>query len=122
MQQLDAQTHSGAQRAANGNTRIFKAKPTDGKRRADPQRLIIAQRHSGDRLSDTRRLDDAVAPLVPRALAGDVAARDALLGACHATVYRWALVHTGDRDDADDVAQEVLIRLCTRLHRYSGRS
>jgi RNA polymerase sigma-70 factor (ECF subfamily) len=31
-------------------------------------------------------------------------------------------VHTGDSDDADDVAQEVLVRLCTRLHSYSGRS
>jgi RNA polymerase sigma-70 factor, ECF subfamily len=73
-------------------------------------------------LSDTRQLDDAVAPLLSRALAGDAAARDALLRECHATVYRWALVHTGDPDDADDVAQEVLVRLCARLHRYSGRS
>ena len=95
---------------------------SDGKRPARLPRLTIARRHSGDRLSDTRQLDDAVAPLVPRALAGDATARDALLRACHATVYRWALVHMGDPDDADDVAQEVLVRLATRLDRYAGRS
>src|SRR5207237_1195032 len=81
-----------------------------------------ARRHSGDRLSDTRQLDDAVAPLVRRAQAGDAGARDELLRRCHATVYRWALVHTGDPDDADDVAQEVLVRLYTRLDCYGGRS
>ena len=73
-------------------------------------------------MSDTRQLDDAVAPLVGRAQAGDARARDELLRRCHATVYRWALVHTGDPDDADDVAQEVLVRLYTRLDRYAGRS
>src|SRR2546427_2402297 len=95
---------------------------SDGKRPARLPRLTIARRHSGDRLSDTRQLDDAVAPLVPRALAGDATARDALLRACHATVYRWALVHMGDPDDADDVAQDVLVLLATRLDRYAGRS
>ena len=63
-----------------------------------------------------------MAPLVGRAQAGDARARDELLRRCHATVYRWALVHTGDPDDADDVAQEVLVRLYTRLDRYAGRS
>jgi len=37
-------------------------------------------------------------------------------------VYRWALVYTGDPDDADDVAQDVLVLLATRLDRYAGRS
>ena len=73
-------------------------------------------------MSQTSQLDDTLGPLVHRAQAGDAAARDELLRACHATVYRWALVHTGDPDDADDVAQEVLVRLCTRLGRYAGRS
>src|SRR5437763_13186566 len=48
-----------------------------------------------DRLSDTRQLDDAVAPLVRRAQGGDARARDELLRRCHATVYRWPLVHAG---------------------------
>ena len=73
-------------------------------------------------MSDPRQLDDAVAPLVRRAQAGDATARDELLRQCHPIVYRWALVHTGDPDDADDVAQEVLVRLSTRLDRYAGRS
>jgi len=73
-------------------------------------------------LSDPRQLDDAVAPLVRRAQAGDATARDELLRHCHPIVYRWALVHTGDPDDADDVAQEVLVRRSTRLDRYAGRS
>ncbi len=73
-------------------------------------------------MSDTKRLEDAVADLVRQALAGDDAAREELLRRCHGTVYRWALVHTGDADDADDVAQEVLVRLYTRLERYSARA
>jgi len=73
-------------------------------------------------LSDTRQLETAVADLVPRAQAGDAAARDELLRRCHGRVYRWALVHTGDSDDADDVAQEGLLRLHRYLGRYSGRS
>jgi RNA polymerase sigma-70 factor (ECF subfamily) len=73
-------------------------------------------------LSDIRQLETAVADLVPRAQGGDAAARDELLRRCHGTVYRWALVHTGDADDADDVAQDVLVRVHRYLERYSGRS
>lgn len=74
-------------------------------------------------MSEFRRLDDdAVADLVQRALTGDAGARDALLARCHGTIYRWALVHTGDPDDAADVAQEVLVTLHARLDRYRGRS
>jgi RNA polymerase sigma-70 factor (ECF subfamily) len=73
-------------------------------------------------LSDTRQLEIAVADLVPSAQAGDAAARDELLRRCHGSVYRWALVHTGDSDEADDVAQEVLLRVHRYLGRYSGRS
>jgi RNA polymerase sigma-70 factor (ECF subfamily) len=88
----------------------------------DSARVTYSARRHGARLSDIRQLDDAVAPLVARAQGGDAAARDELLRACHATVYRWALVQTGDPDDADDVAQDVLMRLYTRLDRYAGRS
>jgi RNA polymerase sigma-70 factor (ECF subfamily) len=82
----------------------------------------VARPDSGAQLSDTSQLDQVLSPLVSRAQAGDGAARDTLLRECHATVYRWALVHTGDADDADDVAQEVLVLLYRRLDRYSGRS
>jgi RNA polymerase sigma-70 factor (ECF subfamily) len=73
-------------------------------------------------LSETRGLEEAVADLVPRAQHGDAAALEALLRACRDTIYRWALVQTGDVADAEDVTQEVLIRLHGSLHRYAGRS
>ena len=73
-------------------------------------------------MSETRQLDAAVAELIPRALDGDAPAHDALLRRCHGTVFRWALAHTGDPDDAEDVAQEVLVRLVTHLDRFKGRS
>jgi len=73
-------------------------------------------------LSETRGLEEAVADLVPRAQRGDAGALDALLRACRDTVYRWALVHTADAEDAEDVTQEVLIRVHGSLGRYEGRS
>jgi RNA polymerase sigma factor (sigma-70 family) len=73
-------------------------------------------------LSETRQLETAVADLLPRARAGDADARDELLRRCHGTVYRWALVQTGDPDDAEDVAQDVLVRLYRYVDRYSGRA
>ena len=73
-------------------------------------------------MSDTRVLEDAVAELVPRAQGGDAGALDALLRACRDTVYRWALVQTADAEDAEDVTQDVLIRLQGSLHRFAGRS
>lgn len=73
-------------------------------------------------MSEATGLEAAVADLVPRARLGDAAARDELLGACRDTIYRWALVQTGEAADAEDVTQEVLIRLHGSLHRFSGRS
>lgn len=73
-------------------------------------------------MGETKDLEAAVADLVPRAQQGDAAALDRLLRGCRDTVYRWALVQTGDAADADDVTQEVLIRLHTSLNRYAGRS
>lgn len=73
-------------------------------------------------MSKARGLEDAVAELVPRAQRGEAAALDALLGACRDTIYRWALVQTADAEDAEDVTQEVLIRVHGSLGRYEGRS
>jgi len=73
-------------------------------------------------LSETRALEEAVADLVPRAQRGEAGALDALLRACRDTVYRWALVQTADAEDAEDVTQEVLIRVHGSLGRYEGRS
>src|SRR5690349_6906799 len=92
------------------------------KRQGSLLRLTSARRHSGAGLSETTRLDELLSPLVRRAQAGDGAARDELLRACHQTVYRWAMVLTRDADEAEDVAQDVLVALYTRLDRYGGRS
>ncbi len=73
-------------------------------------------------MSETRDLEEAVASLVPRAQRGDADALERLLRRCRNVVYRWALVETGDAADAEDVTQEVLIRLHGSLHRYAGRS
>lgn len=66
--------------------------------------------------------DEGLEDLVRKAQSGNEEAFRRLVGRCHARVYRWALVKTGDADDADDVAQNVLVRLSTHLDRYDGRS
>jgi len=73
-------------------------------------------------VSDLSRLNEAVEPLVERARAGDEAGFEELVRQCHQQVYRWALVQTGDGDDAEDVAQEVLVRVHAGLRRYQSRS
>jgi len=73
-------------------------------------------------LSETTQLEELAAGLVRRAQAGESAAREELLTRCHGTIRRWARVLTDDQDEADDVAQEVLIRVALRLDRYAGRS
>lgn len=66
--------------------------------------------------------DEGLEQLVRQAQSGNEEAFRRLVARCHAHVYRWALVRTGDADDADDVAQNVLVRLSTHLGRYDGRS
>ncbi len=73
-------------------------------------------------MSETTDLEAVAAGLVGRARSGDAAALQELLARSRATIYRWALVHTADEADAEDVAQEVLVRLHGSLHRYHGRS
>ncbi len=73
-------------------------------------------------MSEPSGLEAAVAHLVPDARRGDAAAREELLVRCRDTVYRWALVQTGEAADAEDVTQEVLVRLHRSLHRFDARS
>ena len=49
--------------------------------------------------------------LVIRASSGDADAFRLLVRRFHETIYRWALGSTGDRDDADDVTQQVLLKI-----------
>lgn len=60
--------------------------------------------------------------IAARARAGDERAFAELATAVRAQVHRWALVRTGDADDADDVAQTVVIRLHRHLGTFEGRS
>ena len=73
-------------------------------------------------MSETTQLEEQAVGLVRRAQAGETAAREELLMRCHGTIRRWARVLTDDQDEAEDVAQEVLIRVALRLDRYAGRS
>ena len=60
--------------------------------------------------------------MVDRARSGDERAFAELATAVRGQVHRWALVRTGDADDAEDVAQTVVIRLHRHLHAFEGRS
>ena len=73
-------------------------------------------------MSETTQLEELAAGLIRRAQAGESAAREELLTRCHGTIRRWARVLSDDQDEAEDVAQEVLIRVALRLDRYAGRS
>ena len=58
----------------------------------------------------------ATGGLVLRASEGDPDAFRLLVHRVHDSIYRWALGATGDRDDADDVTQQVLLK----VHRHLG--
>ena len=66
--------------------------------------------------------DDAfeTAALIPRVVAGDAGAFAALVARHQPTVYRWAVALCGDEDEAEDVAQEVFVRVHRRLATFRG--
>lgn len=68
-------------------------------------------------LSDREILD-----LAERAGKGERGTREKLAGALRPLVCRWALVMTGDPDDAEDVAQVVLMRALNSIASFDGRS
>lgn len=68
-------------------------------------------------LSDREILD-----LARRAGKGERGARERLAGALRPLVCRWALVMTGDPDDAEDVAQLVLMKVLNSIASFDGRS
>src|SRR6059058_3453409 len=61
---VDERAGGEAHSWSRSGTGAFFLQSKGGKRSRCIPRLIVARRHSGDRLSDTRQLDDAVAPLV----------------------------------------------------------
>ncbi len=60
--------------------------------------------------------------LAERAGKGEREALERLAGALRPLVCRWALVITGDPDDAEDVAQVVLMKTLGSLERFDRRS
>jgi len=60
--------------------------------------------------------------LARRAADGDRDALSALVREIQHPMYRLALRFLGDRDDAQDACQEILIRIVTRLGTFEGRS
>lgn len=65
---------------------------------------------------------EPAADVVRRAQAGDAGAVEELTRWCYPRVSRWALGHTGDSDEADDVTQDVIVALPSRLAGFRGES
>ncbi len=66
--------------------------------------------------------EDADRWLVEKARAGDVDAYEMLVRRHRGRIYRIALRMLGDPDDAEDVAQDVLIQVWTALAGFAGTS
>ena len=66
--------------------------------------------------------DREILELVEGARQGEREALERLAGALRPLVCRWALVMTGDPDDAEDVAQVVLMKTLDSLASFDGRA
>jgi RNA polymerase sigma-70 factor (ECF subfamily) len=66
--------------------------------------------------------DDELTTLVQRVRGGNTAAFDELARRVRDRVTRWARRVVRDADDAEDVAQLVLVRMHERLSEFEGRS
>lgn len=73
---------------------------------------------------DSRESEDDthLVSLAAGAAAGDASAFALLASSVRGRVVGWAGAITGNRDDAEDVAQLVLLRLRDHVHRFEGRS
>lgn len=58
--------------------------------------------------------------LIARSREGDDRAFEALVTAYQPRVFRWALALAGDRDDAEDITQEVFVRVYRKLGGFRG--
>ena len=66
--------------------------------------------------------DDMTDGLLQRARAGDDAAFDRLVTHLRTRIFRWALVITGDSDDAEDVTQQVTLAMHRKLSDFKERA
>jgi RNA polymerase sigma-70 factor (ECF subfamily) len=60
--------------------------------------------------------------LIRRAQEGEPRAFERLVREYRDRIFRWALVRTGDEDDAEDATQEALVRLHRGLRKFRGAS
>ena len=60
--------------------------------------------------------------LVKRAVRGDRAGFAALISRHYETIFRIAWKWCGNRDDAEDIAQDVCLRLARNIARFDGNS
>ncbi len=67
-------------------------------------------------------LDDSDDGLVARAVAGDRAGFAALVSRHYDMVFRVAWKWCGNREDAEDIAQDVCVRLGQTIRSYSGQA
>jgi RNA polymerase sigma-70 factor (ECF subfamily) len=58
--------------------------------------------------------------LIARTREGDERAFTALVGTYQRRVFRWALALSGDRDEAEDITQEVFVRVYRKLSGFRG--
>lgn len=66
--------------------------------------------------------DREILELVEGARQGEREALERLAGALRPMVCRWALIMTGDLDDAEDVAQVVLMKTLNSIASFDGRA
>ncbi|WP_420448912.1 RNA polymerase sigma factor [Candidatus Palauibacter sp.] len=66
--------------------------------------------------------DREILELAEKAGKGERGALDRLVGALRPLVCRWALVMTGDPDDAEDIAQLVLMKTLRSIGSFDGRA
>ena len=69
-------------------------------------------------MSDLASFGRAIAAPLAGARRGDAAAFAELVRVIRPLIFRWACVDSGDPDDAEDVTQEVLVRVYRGLHTY----
>jgi RNA polymerase sigma-70 factor (ECF subfamily) len=60
--------------------------------------------------------------LLARWRAGDRVALDLLLAQIHPMLYRWALANATDVDDAEDIAQQALVVVYTKIGHFRGEA
>ena len=78
--------------------------------------------HRTELAVEERTQDDELTELARQARGGSAEAFDALARRVRERVRAWAERVTRDQDDADDVAQLVLLKVHARLDRFEGRS